>query len=115
MINQYEVLGVHASATDLEIREAYRRLARQHHPDRGGDPARFAAVTAAYAATGTATARAKLAALYALHCPPCPACDATGAVRTMRGFTAATVSTCQACGGAGYTLTATTSVKRRKR
>lgn len=32
--NHYETLGVSPTAGTAEIREAYRRLARQHHPDR---------------------------------------------------------------------------------
>jgi Tfp pilus assembly protein PilF len=33
-LNYYEVLGVERSATDQDIRERFRRLARENHPDR---------------------------------------------------------------------------------
>ena len=57
----YRVLGVSKDATDAEIKRTYRKLARQHHPDRNpGDAAaeeRFKAIQAAYDQIGTAAAR----------------------------------------------------------
>lgn len=63
MANYYETLGVARSADDKEIRQAYRRLARQHHPDvNPGDPdaaERFKAINAAYEVLSDADKRAK--------------------------------------------------------
>ena len=36
----YEVLGLHRGATDADVRAAYLRLAKKHHPDKNpGDKA----------------------------------------------------------------------------
>jgi curved DNA-binding protein CbpA len=49
----YKVLGIPHSATDAEIRAAYRRQVQRHHPDHNGGSAestrRFEEVQAAYA------------------------------------------------------------------
>lgn len=37
----WRVLGVHANASVDQVKEAYRLLARKHHPDAGGDPEMF--------------------------------------------------------------------------
>ena len=41
-------LGLTSKATALEVKQAYHRLARQAHPDHGGDAADFRALVAAY-------------------------------------------------------------------
>lgn len=52
MRDPYDILGVKQQATDGEIKKAYRKLAKQYHPDSAAnDPAaeaKFAQVTAAY-------------------------------------------------------------------
>jgi len=48
MIDLYGLLGVSPKATDRQIKDAYRRMAKQHHPDLGGDPETFMAVSRAY-------------------------------------------------------------------
>jgi curved DNA-binding protein CbpA len=53
----YEVLGVPATADDDALRRAYRRAAREAHPDLGGDPRRFRQVQAAWERIGTPDAR----------------------------------------------------------
>jgi hypothetical protein len=47
-VTHYERLGVERSATHRDIRTAYLRLARQTHPDLGGDPDAFAALAEAW-------------------------------------------------------------------
>ncbi len=44
----YEVLGVGKSASADEVKKAFRKAAIEHHPDRGGDEAKFKEVNEAY-------------------------------------------------------------------
>lgn len=37
----YDVLGVATSATDDQLKKAYRKKALTEHPDKGGDVAKF--------------------------------------------------------------------------
>ena len=44
----YKTLGVSRDATPDEIKKAFRKLARTHHPDAGGDEAKFKEINEAY-------------------------------------------------------------------
>jgi DnaJ-class molecular chaperone len=44
----YDVLGLTKEASPEDIKKAYRKLAREHHPDKGGDPEKFKKVQEAY-------------------------------------------------------------------
>ncbi|QNI59989.1 DnaJ type III chaperone protein [Synechococcus sp. BIOS-U3-1] len=48
----YAVLEVTSSATQAELKAAYRRLVKQHHPDAGGDDERILALNAAWEQIG---------------------------------------------------------------
>jgi len=47
-MDPYKTLGVSEGADKQAIKKAYRKLAAQHHPDRGGDEEKFKEVSAAY-------------------------------------------------------------------
>jgi curved DNA-binding protein len=50
-MNYYEELGISKSASDEEIKRAYRKLAHKYHPDKGGgaeDAAKFKKINEAY-------------------------------------------------------------------
>lgn len=58
--NPHAVLGVGKDASSEEIKKAYRKLARDHHPDiNGGDDKRFKEITEAYEILTDPKARAK--------------------------------------------------------
>ena len=44
----YDVLGLTPDASTDDIKKAYRKLAREHHPDKRGDPEKFRKVQEAY-------------------------------------------------------------------
>jgi molecular chaperone DnaJ len=44
----YKILGVDKNASKEEIKQAFRKLAHQHHPDKGGDEKKFKEINEAY-------------------------------------------------------------------
>jgi DnaJ-class molecular chaperone len=59
MTDYYAALGVPRTATADEIKRAFRKLASQHHPDKGGDTQKFQAIQEAYATLGDEQKRAE--------------------------------------------------------
>jgi curved DNA-binding protein CbpA len=87
--SHYDVLGITVRATPEEVRAAYRRAARDHHPDAGGDAGRMSDLNAAWHVLGDPHRRAaydrqlarRPAAGHgtAASAPPFVAADADGA------------------------------------
>lgn len=47
-MNYYDILGVSRTATEQELRKAYKSKSMKHHPDRGGDEEEFKKINEAY-------------------------------------------------------------------
>lgn len=56
-MNPYDILGINKSASDSDIKKAYRKQAKIHHPDRNGDEEKFKQITEAYEVLGNKTKR----------------------------------------------------------
>ncbi|GAA5990810.1 hypothetical protein JCM10908_000027 [Rhodotorula pacifica] len=44
----YRTLGIEPGSTEVQVRTAFKALARQHHPDKGGDAEKFKEIRHAY-------------------------------------------------------------------
>jgi hypothetical protein len=54
----YKELMIEKTATQAEVKKAFRKAAMKHHPDKGGDPEKFAKISNAYEILGDAKKRA---------------------------------------------------------
>src|SRR5882724_9042466 len=60
MKDYYDILGVQKTASDDDIKKAFRKLAQKYHPDKkGGDEAKFKEVSEAYAVLSDKNRRAQ--------------------------------------------------------
>lgn len=53
----YDTLGLSRDASEGDIKKAYRKMAMENHPDKGGDPEKFKEVSNAYAVLSDAEKR----------------------------------------------------------
>lgn len=56
-MDYYSILGVPKNASEKELKQAYKKMSMQHHPDRGGDEEAFKRVNEAYQTLGNSDKR----------------------------------------------------------
>lgn len=59
MTDHYTTLGVDKTASQEEIKKAYKKLANKHHPDKGGNESTFKEISVAYDTIGDVNKRAE--------------------------------------------------------
>jgi len=85
----YAILGVPRNATPEEIKEAYRRLAKEYHPDKNPSPEAeemFKLVNKAYHVLSDPAKRAEYDALYDVMMSRASAHEAAGKEESLGGF-----------------------------
>ncbi len=119
--HHYALLGVHAGATEAELKSAHRTLAAMLHPDRNPSPTAadlMARVNVAYTCLGDARAAASYARSLQLlkGVATCPDCKGKGYAERGKGFSGAVVRKgCVECRGSGVVQRAATDPREVKR
>lgn len=100
-MNPYKTLGAHKKSSDEDIEKAYKSLVKQHHPDRGGDVAKFTYIKECYEAIKDKTARRKFdESLYMED--RCVVCQGRGVTWQSKGLAGKIYSACNHCHGSGW-------------
>lgn len=102
----YEVLGLTRKFTTTQLRDNWRALSRQLHPDRTGDQSPeaadvFAAVSRAYATLADPALRRAYDARLDLLTSPCGICGGAGETYKQKGFAGRVATPCSTCSGTG--------------
>lgn len=101
----YEVLGVTRSATEGEVKAAWRELARKLHPDKAGSTEQstdeFAELSKAYAVLRDPKSRRAYDLHLSILRQPCAVCNGEGRVSRQKGFVGRVSTKCTACNGSG--------------
>jgi DnaJ-class molecular chaperone len=102
--NFYLRLGAHRAMSHEDIVKLARILLRQHHPDKGGDEAKFKLISAAYTTLSSPFMRLGYDSLLEFAAPLCQACSGEGVTWKQESFFKRTGTACKACHGAGYVV-----------
>lgn len=94
----YDVIGVPPAATFDQIHEAYLRLAKQMHPDAGGDEDEFKNLNAAWQVLKVKAARRLYDTILKLDGRNCKVCEGRG---IKYSFKAKGDAPCPRCNGSG--------------
>lgn len=86
----YEALGLGDQVAPTAVKERWRALASEHHPDKGGDAEVFMQLRQAY----------QVALHHAAGPHVCPDCEGTGRRLKTHGWSQVTLR-CAVCGGSG--------------
>jgi len=101
IVNHFSVLGMHRGSTYSEIKVAWRVHAALAHPDKGGDPERFASLSIAYEVLTNDKNRAAYLARLELSGAQCINCDGLGYIRKQDGWRGSVAVGCAVCSGCG--------------
>lgn len=105
MKTAYEILGVTRQSSDDDVKLAYRRRARELHPDRNGgvESPEFAELGDAYASIKDDAARDNYGRKLHFHgARLCTACGASGVTFRTVGFHHREIKPCDVCKGSSY-------------
>lgn len=89
-MSPFRILGLNEAATPDDVKQAWRKLASEHHPDKGGDTDSFHRMRTAY-----------IEALARASAPfDCDACKGSGWKIQVKGWHSVRLQ-CSKCNGAG--------------
>lgn len=71
-VDYYKLLGISANATQREVRVAYVRAAKEHHPDKGGSHEHMQRLNLAYATLVDDTKRSAYDRMYRMEAAGAP-------------------------------------------
>ena len=84
------IFGLPETATPEEVKQRWRELASQHHPDHGGDPVKFQTLHKEYRRLMEIAEEPR----------SCHRCGGSGKIKAGSGFTYINID-CPECGGTG--------------